>query len=50
MRAAYEKFWREARPLMVNENVTMSTTQPYHIWHAEQMKAGGIPTWKAPAL
>ena len=50
MQAAYEKFWSEARPLMVNEGVPMSKTRPFHVWHAEQMKNGGIPDWKIPKL
>ena len=43
MTEAYEKFWKEARPLMVNENVPMSKVRPYHVWYEEQMKNGGIP-------
>ena len=50
MQAAYEKFWSEARPLMVNEVVPMSKTRPFHVWHAEQMNNGGIPNWKTPKL
>lgn len=40
---AYGKFWDEARPLMVNENVPLATEHPYHVWYAEQMAKGGIP-------
>jgi arylsulfatase A-like enzyme len=43
MLSAYDKFWDEARPLMVNENVPMSKTRPYHVWYAEQLENGGIP-------
>tara|TARA_Y100001934_G_scaffold77355_1_gene96182 strand:- start:251 stop:883 length:633 start_codon:yes stop_codon:yes gene_type:complete len=50
MRAAYDKFWKEARPLMVNENVPMSPTRPYHVLHAKQLKEGGIPDWQPPKL
>lgn len=50
MRAAYEKFWKETRPLMVNEKAPMSPTRPYHVLHAKQLKEGGIPAWKAPKL
>ena len=50
MQAAYEKFWAEARPLMVNEGVPMSKTRPFHVWHAEQLKNGGIPDWVEPEL
>ena len=50
MRLAYEKFWKETRPLMVNEDAPMSPTRPFHIWHAQQLKAGGIQMWKAPSF
>jgi arylsulfatase A-like enzyme len=50
MRKAYEKFWKETRPLMVNEDAPMSPTRPFHIWHAQQLKAGGIQMWKAPSF
>ena len=43
MTEAYETFWKEARPLMVNEGVPMSKVRPYHEWYQEQMAAGGIP-------
>ncbi len=48
MRAAYDQFWKEARPLMVNESAPMSPTRPFHVWYEKQMKAGGIPQWKVP--
>lgn len=50
MKAAYDRFWKEARPMMVNEEAPMSATRPYHEWHAEQMRSGGIPQWVAPEL
>jgi arylsulfatase len=50
MRKAYEKFWKETRPLMVNEDAPMSPTRPFHFWHAQQLKAGGIQMWKAPSF
>jgi len=50
MRAAYDEFWKEARPLMVNEKAPMSPTRPYHVLHAKQLKEGGIPNWQPPKL
>lgn len=50
MKAAYEAFWKEARPLMVNEGVPMSKTRPYHEAYRAQEKDGGIPEWKAPSI
>ena len=48
MRNAYEKFWKEARPLMVNEDEPMSLTRPFHVLHARQLEERGIPDWKVP--
>lgn len=50
MLAAYDQYWREARPLMVNENAEMSATRPYHEWFNQQKAATGIPEWQAPEL
>ena len=50
MRNAFAQFWKEARPLMVNEGVPMSPTRPFHVQHAKQLKNGGIPDWKPPKL
>ncbi len=50
MRAAYEAFWKEARPLMVNEDVPMSPVRPFHELYNKQVAAGGIPDWMPPKL
>lgn len=50
MREAYDKFWKESLPLMVNEKAPMSPTQPYRVWYEAQRKDGGIPDWEAPEL
>jgi len=50
MKAAFDHYWTEAIPLMVNEKAPMSPTKPYHEWYREQEAAGGIPEWVAPAL
>ncbi|MAS92303.1 MAG: arylsulfatase [Verrucomicrobiales bacterium] len=50
LRAAFDEFWKEARPLMVNEDAPMSPTRPFHVWYEEQMANGGIPKWEAPEL
>ena len=50
MRAAYGEFWKEARPLMVNEKAPMSPTRPFHVWFNKQKAKGGIPKWKVPPL
>ncbi len=50
MREAYDRFWKSARPLMVNEDAPMSKTRPFHVWYEQQMKEGGIPDWIPPKL
>ena len=50
MRSAYDKWWKKTRPMMVNESAKMSPTRPFHVLHAKQLKAGGIPMWKMPKL
>lgn len=50
MKGAYEHFWKDARPLMVNETAPMSKVRPYHVWYKEQVMGGGIPMWEEPKL
>ncbi len=50
MRAEYEAWWKETRPLMVNEDAPMSKTRPFWELYEAQMKDGGIGTWRPPAL
>ncbi|MEM7146990.1 MAG: arylsulfatase [Verrucomicrobiota bacterium] len=47
---AYKKFWKEAVPLMVNEDAPMSPTRPYHEDYYAQEKKEGIPNWQPPSL
>ena len=50
MRATYDRWWRGTRPLMVNEDVPMSPTRPFHVLYQRQLDAQGIPDWEAPSL
>lgn len=50
MNAAYEKFWDETRPLMVNESAPMSPVRPFHVLFEKQSDGGGIPDWIEPIL
>lgn len=50
MRAAFEIYWREARPLMVNETAQLSAVRPYHEAFNQQRATEGIPEWHAPDL
>jgi hypothetical protein len=45
MLAAYDAWWKETRPMMVNENVPMSPTRPFHEWYRQQLQSSGIPDW-----
>lgn len=42
MRAAYDRWWRETRPLLVNETVPPSPTRPYHELYRQQLESQGI--------
>jgi len=50
MKASYDQYWKEARPLMVNETAEMSPTKPYHEWFKKQKSTTGIPPWTPPSL
>ena len=50
MRDAYDQFWKEARPLMVNEEAPMSETQPFRVHYEKQLRSSGIPDWQPPTL
>jgi arylsulfatase len=50
MKAAYDQYWKEARPLNVNESAPMSPTKPYHEWFNKQKATTGIPPWTPPTL
>jgi len=46
MRTAYDAWWKETRPMMVNEAVPMSKTRPFHELYEAQLMQTGIPEWK----
>lgn len=48
MRAAYDSWWRETRPLMVNESAPMSPVRPFHVLYEKQKANRGIPQWQRP--
>lgn len=48
MRSAYESWWRETRPLMVNESAPMSPVRPFHVLYEKQKADTGIPQWQRP--
>jgi arylsulfatase len=48
MRGAYDAWWKATRPMMVNENVPLSPTRPFHELYHQQAMTTGIPDWVAP--
>lgn len=50
MRAAYNAWWAETRPLMVNEEVPLAPERPFWVLYEKQLNGQGIPTWEPPKL
>lgn len=50
MRQAYEAYWKECRPLLVNEIAPMSARRPYWVAYESQKAGEGIPSWQSPRL
>ena len=50
MRAAYDAWWAETVPLMVNEAVPNSPTRPFFELYKKQLAEKGIADWNAPSL
>lgn len=48
MRAAYDAWWAETRPLMVNEDVPYAKERPFWVLYEKQLKSEGIPDWTPP--
>ena len=48
MLKAYDAWWEEVRPLMINEDAPLNTPKPFHIRFEKQKKTTGIPDWNAP--
>ncbi|MEM1297275.1 MAG: arylsulfatase [Verrucomicrobiota bacterium] len=47
---AYEGFWDNARPLMVNEDAPLDVEKPFEANFLRQQEAEGIPEWEIPTL
>lgn len=50
MRDAYDLWWEETRPLLINENVPNAEQQPYRVNYERQQQDSGIPDWAVPPL
>ncbi|MEX0321303.1 MAG: arylsulfatase [Puniceicoccaceae bacterium] len=50
LRKAYDKWWAETVPLMVNEDKPYSPEQPQTVRYEKQLAERGIPDWTPPKL
>lgn len=50
LRKAYDVWWAETCPLMVNEDVPYVPYHPQDVRYEKQLKERGIPTWSPPEL
>lgn len=50
MLKAYEAWWQQVRPMMVNEDAPLDIGKPFVEQFEKQKAAGGIPEWVPPAL
>jgi arylsulfatase len=48
MRAAYDTWWQEVRPLMVNEDAVYEGAAPFIENYGAQLQSKGIPEWVPP--
>jgi len=48
MQEAYDKWWDEVRPFMVNEDETLEKEKPFHVQYNKQVESTGIPDWIEP--
>ena len=47
---AYDAWWCEVRPLMINEDASLEKAQPFVVQFESQRKTTGIPNWISPQL
>ncbi|MEC8556562.1 MAG: arylsulfatase [Planctomycetota bacterium] len=50
LRAAYDKWWQETVPLMVNEDALFAPEQPQAVRYERQKAEKGIPAWQPPKI
>lgn len=50
MLKAYDAWWDEVRPLMVNEDASLNKPKPFRIQFEKQKRTTGIPDWNPPQL
>ena len=50
LQTAYDTWWDEVRPFMVNEGQQKIDPNPYHVKYEQQKEQGGVPAWQVPEL
>ena len=50
LRAAFDRWWAEVRPLMINEDASLDTGKPFSDLFAKQKAESGIPDWVIPEI
>ena len=50
LRKAFDAWWEETVPLMVNEDVPYAEQQPQQVRYDKQLAEQGIPKWEPPRL
>ena len=48
LRTAYDTWWTETVPLMVNEDRPYAAEHPQEVRYEKQLKEQGIPDWQPP--
>jgi arylsulfatase len=50
LRKAYDQWWADTVPLMVNEDRPYAAEHPQEVRYEKQLKKRGIPDWIPPKL
>ncbi|MCM2369840.1 arylsulfatase [Rhodopirellula sp. ICT_H3.1] len=50
MLRAFDAWWAEVRPMMVNEDASLDVEKPFATQFNKQKENAGIPNWNAPVL
>ena len=50
LQKAYDEWWVETLPLMVNENVPLAEEHPQEVRYEKQLREKGIPDWVPPQI
>lgn len=48
--AAFDAWWDEVRPMMINEDAPLDVGKPFHDQFVKQKQQSGIPDWVKPQL